>query len=90
MGKLKNWNFMRKHKKWEKKSFNKKMKEWLTWHIPFTKDNKNYYENNGDRDHYCPNCSSNNIKNNGEGFFRCRECGKRFIILEAIDDKKRL
>ena len=58
-----------------------KIREVLMWHKPFNKDLLNYYENNGDRKHYCPNCGVSNIKNNGNGFFRCKSCNKKFIIL---------
>jgi len=58
----------------DKKPFNKKMKEWLKWHKPFIRGN------------YCPYCSSHNFKNNGKGFYRCKTCGERFIILRATDN----
>ena len=63
-------------KRFEKKSYSKKMKYWLTFHKPFGFGKAFQYI-------YCPKCGNNNMRDNGEGFFRCRgKCGTQFIILE--------
>lgn len=74
---------IKKHEKWKKLSFNKKMKGWLTWHKPFEPS----HEVNGSS--YCPSCGNAEIKDNGQGFFRCRneKCGKSFIILKCTEKR---
>ena len=66
----------------DKQSFNKRMKRWLTWHKPFEPSNEI------DGTSYCPSCGSLDIKDNDEGFFRCKneKCEKQFIILKR-DEK---
>ena len=66
-----------KHIRWEKKPFGKKMKEWLKWHKPFKEGE------------YCPSCGSISIRDNGNGFYRCIDCGKCFIILEKNDNLRK-
>ncbi|KKL23766.1 hypothetical protein LCGC14_2422080 [marine sediment metagenome] len=80
--KVKANRFINKRKKWDKLPFYKQMKELLTWHKPF-EPNKEI-----DGLSYCPSCGDGAIKENGLGFFRCRneKCRKKFIIL--LSDEK--
>ena len=75
--KIKANRFINKREKWDKLPLNKQMKELLTWHKPFEPSTEI------DGSSYCPSCGDEEIKDNGSGFFRCRneKCKKKFIIL---------